>query len=70
MPPELYGPFGALAVLSFVVLAVIRGDIVPGYIYRAAVLRAEKADTAAEKTAEALSVLAKAAANGNGVKHG
>ena len=72
MPPELYGPFGALAVLSFVVLALIRGDLVPGYIHKAAVARADKLDTAAEKTAEALSVLTKAAANGNGVgaKHG
>jgi hypothetical protein len=54
IPAELYGPFGALAVLGFVVVAVIRGDLVPGFIYKAAVARAEKSDIQAERTATAL----------------
>lgn len=46
MPPELYGPAGALAVLAFVVVAFIRGDIAPGYAYRREQARADKADAA------------------------
>jgi hypothetical protein len=59
-----------LAVLAFVVLALIRGDLVPGFIYRASVAREEKASEQAAKNAEALTVLVKAAASGaNGIKH-
>jgi hypothetical protein len=46
MPPELYGPAGALAVLAFVVVAFIRGDIAPGYAYRREQARADRADAA------------------------
>ena len=46
MPSELYGPAGALAALVFVVLAMIRGDLVPGFIYRKTEQRADKADAA------------------------
>jgi hypothetical protein len=46
MPPELYGPAGALAVLAFVVVAFIRGDIVPGYIHKREQTRADRSDAA------------------------
>lgn len=43
------GPVALLiAGISFVVLGAIRGDWVPGFIYRAAVQRAEKAEAVAE----------------------
>lgn len=64
IPPELYGPAGALAVLAFLVLALVRGDLVPGWVYRSELAQREKSDIQAAKTAEALTVLAKAAANG------
>ena len=54
MPPELYGPFGALAVLSFVVVALIRGDLVPGYIHKREITRGDRNDTV---LAEAASLL-------------
>lgn len=64
MPPELYGPAGALAVLSFVVLALIRGDLVPGYIYRSERDQRQKAEEQADQNAAALTTLARAAASG------
>jgi hypothetical protein len=72
VPAELYGPFGALAALVFVVLAMIRGDLVPGFIYRAEVAQRMKAEAEASQNAVALAALAKAAANGinGGAKHG
>lgn len=60
MPPELYGPAGALAVLAFVVIAFIRGDIVPGFIYRDERAQRTVAETQAQRNAEALESLAKA----------
>lgn len=60
MPPELYGPAGALAVLAFVVIAMIRGDIVPGFIYRDERAQRTVAETQAQRNAEALESLAKA----------
>jgi hypothetical protein len=64
LPPELYGPAGALAVLAFVVLALIRGDIVPGYIYKAEREQRQKAEQQAEQNAVALATLARAATDG------
>lgn len=46
IPPELYGPAGALAVLAFVVVAFIRGDIAPGSAYKREQARADKATEA------------------------
>lgn len=37
-----------IAGISFIVLGAIRGDWVPGWVYRAAVARAEKAEAIAE----------------------
>lgn len=43
------GPVALLiAGISFIVLGAIRGDWVPGWVYRAAVARAEKAEAIAE----------------------
>ena len=64
MPAELYGPAGALVALVFVVLAMMRGDLVPGYIYRSEREQRQKAETQAERNADALAALAKVAANG------
>lgn len=64
MPAELYGPFGALVVLSFVLLAIIRGDLVPGWLYKKVEGRVEKAEEQARLNAESLTALAKAAASG------
>jgi hypothetical protein len=64
VPAELYGPFGALAALTFVVLAMIRGDLVPGFIYRAEVTQRMKAETEASQNAVALTALARAASSG------
>ncbi len=60
MPPELYGPAGALAVLAFVVIAFIRGDIVPGFIYKDERAQRTTAETQAQRNAEALEALSKA----------
>lgn len=50
--------------------AFIRGDVVPGFIYRAEVAQRQIAETQALRNAEALTALAKVAANGNGsAKH-
>jgi uncharacterized protein (DUF58 family) len=64
MPAELYGPAGALVALAFVIAALMRGDLVPGYIYRAERDQRQKAETQAERNADALAALAKVAANG------
>ena len=61
MPAELYGPAGALAALAFVVIALMRGDLVPGWIYKAERLQRDKADTQAERNADSLAVLSSAA---------
>ena len=45
IPPELYGPFGALVVLAVGLVLMIRGDIVPGYMYRRERDARDKADT-------------------------
>ena len=66
MPPELYGPFGALAALTAVLAMLVRGDLVPGFIYKAEVAQRQKAETDATLNAAALAALAKVAANGNG----
>lgn len=60
MPPELYGPAGALAVLAFVVIGFIHGDIVPGFIYKDERAQRTTAETQAQRNAEALESLAKA----------
>jgi hypothetical protein len=69
IPPELYGPFGALVILGVVLTMLVRGDLVPGFIYKAAVARAEKSDIQAERTADALTALAKAVSDGAAI-HG
>ena len=49
------GPIAILlAALGFLYRAFVRGDVVPGTIYRDAVLRAEKAETQAERNTDAL----------------
>lgn len=60
MPPELYGPAGALAVLAFIVIALIRGDLVPGFIYRDERTQRSVAEVQAQRNAEALEALGKA----------
>jgi hypothetical protein len=63
IPAELYGPAGALVALAFVVIAMMRGDLVPGYIYRMERDQRQKADTQAERNADSIAELAKAAAD-------
>lgn len=53
-----------LMVLGVLFRAVVRGDLVPGFIYRAEVEQRQKAETQAERNADALAALAKVAANG------
>lgn len=60
MPEQLYGPLGALAALAFMVLALIRGDIVPGFIYRDERAQRKIAETQAQRNADALEALSKA----------
>lgn len=59
MPSELYGPFGALAALAFVVLALMRGDLVPGWVYKREAAGREKAETQAERNSESLATMAR-----------
>ena len=68
LPAELYGPAGALVALAFVVIALMRGDLVPGYIYRAALARGDKSDTQAERNADSLAQLARAAADAHAIR--
>lgn len=63
MPAELYGPAGALAALAFVVIAMMRGDLIPGFIYRLEREQRQKAETQAERNADSIAELAKAAAD-------
>lgn len=63
MPAELYGPAGALAALAFVVIALMRGDLVPGFIYRLEREQRQKAETQAERNADSIAELARAAAD-------
>lgn len=62
------GP-AAILLVGIVLLfrAFVRGDIVPGWIYRLEQDQRMKAETVAIRNSEALAALAKAAANG-GVK--
>jgi len=46
---------------------IVRGDLVPGFIYRAEVAQRMKAETMAETNADALGVLSKAAADAHAV---
>lgn len=46
LPPELYGPAGAVVVLALGFVAFIRGDIVPGWIHKREQARADRADAA------------------------
>jgi hypothetical protein len=62
------GPVAILLVgIAAVVRAFVTGAIVPGWIYRAEVEQRVKAETQAERNADALAALAKVAANGTGV---
>jgi hypothetical protein len=60
LPPELYGPAGALVALAFVIAALLRGDLVPGWVYKREAAGREKAETQAERNSESLAALAKA----------
>ena len=63
------GPVAILLVgIGLLFRAFVKGDLVPGYIYRAEVEQRQKAETQAERNAEALAALAKVAANG--ARHG
>lgn len=61
MPDSLYGPAGALVALGFMVVALMRGDLVPGFIYRQEREQRQKAETQAERNADSIALLAKAA---------
>lgn len=53
------GPVAILLVfITAVVLGAIRGDWVPGYLYKAALARAEKAETQSERNTDALEAVA------------
>jgi hypothetical protein len=58
VPPELYGPFGALAALTFVVLALLHGDLVPGWAYKQEREARKIAETQAERNTDALEAVA------------
>jgi hypothetical protein len=63
------GPVAILIVgIGLLFRAFVKGDLVPGYIYRAEVDQRQRAETQAERNADALAALAKVAANG--VTHG
>jgi hypothetical protein len=58
------GPVAILLVgMGLMFRAFIKGDIVPGHIYRSEVAQRQIAETQAERNAEALAALAKVAAN-------
>jgi hypothetical protein len=61
IPAELYGPFGAIAALVVVLLMIVRGDLVPGHIYRSEREQRLRAERQADENARSLSELAKAA---------
>jgi hypothetical protein len=58
IPAELYGPAGALAVLAFVVAGFIRGEIVPGWVYKQERAQRIVAETQAERNTDALEAVA------------
>ncbi len=58
LPSELYGPAGALAVLGFVVVALMRGDLVPGWMFKQEREQRIKAETQAERNTDALEAVA------------
>jgi hypothetical protein len=58
VPAELYGPFGALAALTVGWVMLIRGDLVPGWLYRQEREQRAKAEAQAIENAKSLSVLA------------
>lgn len=59
------GPVAILLVLGGLFFrAIIKGDLVPGHVYLAEREQRQKAETQAERNAEALAALAKVAANG------
>lgn len=65
------GPVAILIVgIGLLFRAFVKGDIVPGHIYRAEVAQRQKAETQAERNAAALASLAKVAANGVRNGHG
>jgi hypothetical protein len=53
-PALVTGAGGALVVLIAWVASFIRGDVVPGPVYRREIARADKADDQAEQNAKAL----------------
>ena len=61
IPAELYGPFGALAALTIVLLMIVRGDLVPGFVYRSEREQRLKAEHQADENAKSLAALAIAA---------
>jgi hypothetical protein len=68
MDPVALAQAGPVAILLVGILmlfrAFVRGDIVPGHIYVAEREQRQKAETQAERNADALAALAKAAVNG------
>lgn len=58
LPSELYGPMGALAVLGFIVVGLMRGDLVPGWMYKQERAQRIVAETQAERNTEALAAVA------------
>lgn len=61
IPDELYGPFGAIAALVVVLLMIVRGDLVPGHIYRSEREQRVRAEGQADENAKSLTALAAAA---------
>lgn len=59
---------GPVAILLVGIVAIVRafvtGSIVPGWLYRAEVEQRQKAETQAERNAEALASLARIVSNG------
>ena len=68
VPPELYGPFGALVILAIGIVAIVRafltGSIVPGFIYRQSEASREAAELKVVELTKTLSDLALVAASG------
>lgn len=52
MPDAIYGPLGALAVLATVLAMLIRGDLVPGYLYKRERDKRDKSDAVLETIAD------------------
>ena len=68
LPPELYGPFGALVILAIGIVAIVRafltGSIVPGFIYRKSEERRDAAETKVVELTKTLADLALVKASG------